>query len=208
METKILSFTSPECLEIINSNNVLAIPTETVFGLGIVYDSQEAFDRLCSLKNRVPDKPFTIMVSEKEQIAEFVDLNERMKRLIDKFMPGEITILFPTKEGLYPWLTLNQKTVGIRISNSDSVRELIRRVGKPMLVTSANMSGERPLLNDKDVYDVFNQKVLGIVQGQSVSNVPSTIVLIDQGNLKLIRKGSIPFEDILEVWNYENIISK
>ena len=148
------------------------------------------------------------MVSEKEQIAEFVDLNKRMKRLIDKFMPGEITILFPTKEGLYPWLTLNQKTVGIRISNSDSVRKLIKRVGKPMLVTSANMSGERPLLNDKDVYDVFNQKVLGIVQGKSVSNVPSTIVLIDQGNLKLIRKGSIPFEDILEVWNYENIISK
>ena len=55
METKFLTFTSQECLDIIKSNEVLSFPTETVYGLGVIYDSKEAFDRLCKLKNRIPD---------------------------------------------------------------------------------------------------------------------------------------------------------
>lgn len=200
METKFLTFTSQECLDIIKSNEVLSFPTETVYGLGVIYDSKEAFDRLCKLKNRIPDKPFTIMVSKKEEISQFVDLNAKMQRLIDKFMPGEITILFPCKQGLYPWLTLNQKTVGIRISGDENVRSLIARVGKPMLVTSANMSSFPALYNSEDVYKVFNNKILGIVEGKCVSKLPSTIVLIDGDNLKLIRLGSIAFEEILKEW--------
>lgn len=201
METQLLNFSSPECLKIILQNEVLSFPTETVFGLGVVYDSLEAFNKLCALKHRVPDKPFTIMVSKKEDIAQFVDLNDKMIRLIERFMPGEITILFPTKEGLYPWLTLNQKTVGIRISADENVRLLIERVGKPMLVTSANLSNHPPLLNSDEVYKVFNNQILGIVEGKCVSNLPSTIVLIDGDELKLIRQGSIAFENIKEEWD-------
>lgn len=200
METKILKFADHECIDIIRQGHVLAFPTETVFGLGVIYDSKEAFDELVSLKKRMPSKPFTIMVSKKEDIALFVDLNEKMKRLIRQFMPGEITIIFPAKKGLSSWLTLNEPTVGIRISSSEDVTNLINRVGKPMLVTSANMSGEPALYNEKEVIQQFNHKILGIVEGECVSNLPSTIVLIQDDSLKLIRQGSIAFTDILKEW--------
>lgn len=200
MDTKLLEFSDQECIDIIRNQHVLAFPTETVYGLGVVYDSKMAFDELCALKKRIPDKPFTIMVSKKEDIALFVDLNHKMKRIIDAFMPGEITILFPAKKGLYPWLTLNHSTVGIRIASLKEVPNLIERVNKPLLVTSANISGNTPLLNDKEVLDCFNHKIRGIVKGKCISNTPSTIVLIDGDNLKLIRKGSIPFEIINEEW--------
>ena len=200
METKRLKFIDDLCVDIIKKNQVLAFPTETVFGLGVIYDSKEAFDNLCTLKLRVPDKPFTIMVADKKDISLFVDLNEKMERLIDVFMPGEITVLFPIKEGLYPWLNLNQPTVGIRISNSEDVRSLIRRVGKPMLVTSANLSGEDALLTSDDVYNKFNNKILGVVEGESDSKVASTIVLINKDELKLVRQGKVSFEDILKEW--------
>lgn len=200
METKILKFDSKECIDIVKQGDVLAFPTETVFGFGVVYDNREAFDKLCQLKQRMPNKPFTIMVSNKEQINEFVELNEKMSRLIDRFMPGEVTILFPTRKGLEDYLTLNEKTVGIRISNNSDVVELIRRVGKPMLVTSANMSNTPPLLNSKDVYNQFNGKILGVVEGECCSNIPSTIVLIDGDNLKLVRQGNVDFFDILKEW--------
>lgn len=200
METKILSFESKDCIDIITNGDVLAFPTETVFGFGIIYDNPESFNKLCALKERVPNKPFTIMVSNKNQISEFVDLNEKMNKLIDKFMPGEITILFPSKKGLANYLTLNEKTVGIRISSDVNVTNLISRVGKPMLVTSANMSNEPPLLNSNEVLDKFNGKLLGVVKGECQSNVPSTIVLIEDNNLKLIRQGNIAFEEILKEW--------
>ncbi len=201
MKTKILNFDDELCVQIIKENKVLAFPTETVFGFGVIYDSKEAFDTLCKLKNRVPDKPFTIMVSKKEDIAEFTDLNPRMEKLIDSFMPGEITILFPAKENLFPWLTLNQPTVGIRIANLKEVPDLINRVGKPMLVTSANMSGQPPILDETALLKQFDGKIEGIVRGNCKSKIPSTIVMITGDKLKLIRQGSIPFEDIVKEWN-------
>ena len=199
METKLLKFDDSLCETLIKNGEVLAFPTETVFGLGVVYDSKEAFDNLCNVKKRKPDKPFTIMLSKKEDIALFVDLNDKMKNLIDKFMPGEVTFLFPVKGGLYPWVTLNHKTVGIRISASKDVRNLIKRVNKPMLVTSANMSGEETLLTSEEVYEKFNKKIPAIVEGVCESNIASTIVLIGE-ELKLIRQGGVLFEDIVKEW--------
>lgn len=200
METKFLKFDDQECIDIVRAGHVLALPTETVFGLGIIYDSLDAFNELNTLKQRTPDKPYTIMVSKKEEISQFVDVNDKMQRLIDVFMPGEITIIFPAKEGLFPWLTLNKKTVGIRIAALKEVPDLIKRVGKPMLVTSANISNHSPLLDDISVYNQFNGKIHGIVRGTCTSKIPSTIVLIDGDELKLIRQGSIPFETIYKEW--------
>lgn len=204
METKILSFIDQECLKIINDGDVLAFPTETVYGLGIIYDQEKAFTTLCALKERPPEKPFTIMLSKKEDIHLFVDVDENIQRVIDTFMPGEITLLLKAKKGLYHWLTLKEKTVGIRISSNKDVQDLIQRVNKPMLVTSANMSGSAPLLNTDDVYKVFNSKIRGIVKGKVDSCLPSTIVLIIDNEIKLIRQGSIEFNKIKEVYENEN----
>lgn len=200
METKLLNFNDLEAREIVLNGDVIALPTETVYGLGVIYDSKEAFDKLCNLKKRVPDKPFTIMVSNKAQIEEFVDITPKMKKIIDVFMPGEVTFLFPHKDNLAYHLTLNSDCVGIRISGSDKVSEFIARVGKPMLVTSANMSGEPALYNELDVKAVFDGSLKGIIEGKCESNLPSTIVKIDHDNLILIRQGSVSFEDILKVW--------
>lgn len=201
METKLLSFEDSQCIEILLNEEVLAFPTETVFGFGIVFDSVKAFNKLCNLKQRNPDKPFTIMVSKKEDIEMFVNLNDKMKKLISKFMPGELTIIFNAKDNLKEHLTLNQGTVGIRIPNSKDVLSLIDRVNKPLLVTSANISNHAPLLTSDEVYNEFKDKIYGIVEGECVSNIPSTIIRIDGDNISLIRKGGIPFEYILKEWS-------
>lgn len=201
METKILSFKDSKCVDILLNKEVLAFPTETVFGFGIVYDSIEAFNSLCQLKQRNPDKPFTIMVSKLKDIEQFVDLNDKMRKLISKFMPGELTIIFKAKENLLEHLTLNQGTVGIRIPNDKNVLDLIDKVNKPLLVTSANLSNQSPLLNSEDVYKQFNHKIYGIVEGVCLSNIPSTIVKINEDHISLIRQGGIPFEDILKEWS-------
>lgn len=200
MKKEFLSFEDSRCVEILLSNNVLAFPTETVYGLGVVYDSKLAFDRLVSLKKRSPDKPFTVMISSKEDVHKFAYIDEKIQRVIDEFFPGEITLLLKSKK-CYPWVNLNSDTIGIRMSASKDVCKLIGRVGKPLLVTSANISGFEAMNTAEDVYSTFKDDLKGIVKSSNKSSsVPSTIVLLKDGEIKLIRKGSIPFEKIKKIW--------
>lgn len=197
---KLLSFDDSKCIEILLNNNVLAFPTETVYGLGVIYDSKIAFDNLVSLKRRAPDKPFTLMISSKDEFERFAYIDQKTRRVIDKFLPGEITLLLKSKDN-YPWVNLNSDIIGIRMSSSVKVCELIKRIGKPLLVTSANISGLEPMNTAEDVYETFKEELKGIVKEESLSsNKPSTIVLIKDNEIKLIRSGSIPFDEIKNTW--------
>ena len=201
LDNKFLKFEDSKCIDILLNDDVLAFPTETVYGLGVVYDSKTAFDNLVSLKRRSPDKPFTVMISSINDVERFAYIDEKIQKVINAFFPGEITLLLKAKES-YPWVTLGSDTIGIRMSASKDVCDLISRVGKPLLVTSANISGEESLYTSEEVYNVFKDELKGIVKEKenNSSNVPSTIVLIKDGNIKLIREGKLSFLDIKKVW--------
>ena len=76
--------------------------------------------------------------------------------------------------------------------------DLISKVGSPLLVPSANKSGEPPLLNSNDVYDKFNDEIDGVIEGESISKIPSTIVLVDD-DIHIIRLGEISESDIMDI---------
>ena len=180
-------------------NKVVAFPTETVFGLAIVYDNLDAFNNLVALKKRSPDKPFSMMLSDVKELSSYGVLNENAKKIAHTFMPGEITILVNAKP-LPTWVTLGTNVIGIRIPDDDFVRELIRKVGKPLLVTSANISGQKPLLNSDEVISTFkDDELLSIcVEGKCVSTIPSTVVDV-RDKIKVVRLGKISEEDILKI---------
>ena len=177
----------------------MCFPTETVYGLGVIYSSEEAFNKLVNVKKRNPDKPFTLMLSSPCDIDQYANINDRTKKIISKYMPGEITILVRPKEGLYPWVTLNSKYIGIRVSGKEEVCQLIAKVKEPLLVSSANISTFDVVKDFKEAYEVFNGKVPYIVEGEVNSNLASTIVICDE-ELTLIREGKIKFEEIKKVW--------
>ncbi len=199
MKTRIGKFQDQELIQEIKNSNVVAFPTETVYGLGVISNSKEAFERLVETKKRRPDKPFTLMLSKKEDIEKYAKISLNTKRVIEHFMPGEITILVPPREHLDSWITLNSKYIGIRISGMKEVSQLIDQVGFPLLVTSANISGEKTLNSFEETYRVFNGKINYIVNGETSSKLPSTIVICDE-NIELVRLGSISFEEIKNVW--------
>lgn len=92
METKIVGFDAEELIEAIRKRKVVAFPTETVYGLGVIADSPRAYENLVEVKKRRPDKPFTLMLSSAEEIGKYAVIDEKTKRIIDEFMPGEITL--------------------------------------------------------------------------------------------------------------------
>lgn len=182
---------------IVRNGGLIAFPTETVFGLGVIYNDKEAYDRLVRVKRRPPEKPFTLMCGKVDDIDRFAIVSPVARKLINKFMPGQFTIILKAKPGLPSWVVSKEGNVGIRVSSDELVSNLIIKAGEPLLVPSANKAGEPPLCKDSDVIDVFSNEVDAIIKGESTSNVPSTIVLIDD-SLHIIRLGLITEEDIAE----------
>lgn len=186
-----------EAAAILRNGRLLAFPTETVFGFGVIYDNEDSYERLIRVKRRPPEKPFTLMLSDLDQIKEYAVVNKSAKKLINNFMPGQFTIILKAKNNLPSYCVSKEGNVGIRIPDYELVRNLIRKTGKPLLVPSANKSGEPPLTKSDDVISIFDKEIDGIIIGESISDVPSTIVLVDD-EVKVLREGLIKKEEIFK----------
>ena len=177
---------------LLKRGKIVAFPTETVYGLGVVYDSKEAFQNLVHVKRRRPDKPFTLMCSSIEEIDNYAIVNDKARAIINHFLPGELTIILNTRPGVPEWVDLGTGHIGIRVPDDEIVRRMIGLVGKPLLVPSANRADQRPLTKDEEVIAEFDGEIAGIVTGQSKGATPSTvisaydrIIMLRQGNLRL-----------------------
>jgi L-threonylcarbamoyladenylate synthase len=204
IRTEIVGFDSKQAIAALTQGQVVAFPTETVYGLGVIYNSEAAFNRLVMVKKRPPDKPFTLMGGNKFDFSSFAYIDEKTARVIKKFVPGPLTLLLKPKENLYHHVTLNSPTIGIRIAGDADLRAFIDRVGEPLLVPSANKSGEPPLMDAQSVFSVFNGEIPYIVDAPCGHGKPSTIVdFSHEDDLKLIRQGELSFAEILKAYKGE-----
>lgn len=188
---------------LLKEGKVIAFPTETVYGLGVVYDDKKAYERLVAVKRRPPDKPFTLMLADKEDIEKYAVLNRVSKAIVRELMPGQLTLITKAKEGLPVWCVSNIGNVGIRVADYDLIRDLIRKTGKPLLVPSANKSGEKPGTTLEEVQAAFGDELAAIIDGKTISNVPSTIIHIGDTHTEIFREGAIKIEKIKEIISKE-----
>ena len=185
-----------EALEALNSHQVIAFPTETVFGLGVFYDDFEAYELLNKIKRRKEDKPYTMMLSKTEDIFKYAEIDQRYLKIINKYMPGSLTILVRSKVNVPSYVTHNTGIIGIRIPCNAEALALLELLKKPLLVPSANRADEKPALSEQEVKDIFGNEIAVIVPGQISSGLPSTIIDLTGPEMKLVRKGPIPFEEL------------
>lgn len=188
-----------EAAEILKNGGLIAFPTETVFGLGVVYDNKDAYDRLVSVKRRPPEKPFTLMLADPEEVEKYVELTNVSRALVKAFMPGQFTMIAKAKEGLPSWCVSIEGNIGIRIADYNLIRDLIRKTGKPLLVPSANRSGEEPANSAKEVEQVFKNEIDAVVEGTSTSHIPSTVVLVKDDYTHVFREGVVTIDEIKKV---------
>lgn len=179
----------------LHNNHVVAFPTETVFGLGVVFNSKEALQSLFELKQRDKNKAVTLMLSDIKDIQQYATVGNLAKKVISAYMPGKITVVLNKKDNVDDYFTAGKKTIGIRIPDDDFVLELLRKAG-PLLVTSANMSGEESLLKAKDVYQVFDKKLPLIVNDDAKGSKASTVVDLSSEEVVVLRQGDITKEMI------------
>lgn len=190
-----------QAAKILQDGEVLIFPTETVYGLGGIYDDERAFQKMVAIKKRPPNKPFALMCTSVEQALQYCKVNDKAIKIMQHFLPGELTVLVHAKENLPQWVTLGTGIIGIRVPDDNYIRSLFAMVGKPCLVTSANRSGEPTSRYYEEVARLFDEECAGIVQGECVSLMPSTIVnLTKDDSISLVREGPVPFATIESYW--------
>ena len=182
--------------EILESSKVIAFPTETVMGLGVYFDDFKAYELLNSIKRRPEDKPYTLMLGNIEDIEKYAYVDNRAKKVINTFMPGEITILLRSKDCVPSYVTHGTGVIGIRVPNKEDLLELLNFVKKPLLVPSANRSGEKPAMSSDEVKEIFKDEVYIAIEGKAIGGVPSTLVDLTDKEVKIYREGNIKLEDI------------
>ncbi len=186
-----------EICDVIQKGGIVAFPTETVYGVGIHFDDEEALDRLMEAKNRDYSKAITLMVADKKDISQYAYISPQAQKMIDQFMPGMITLIFKKKESVRDSMTYGKSTIGIRIPDSEFVLSLLKKVG-PMLVTSANLSQHSNTTSTQEVLNQLDGRIDLVVDGKTSDNIASTVVDVSQDEIKILRAGKITKEQIEE----------
>ena len=144
----------------LQSGNIIAYPTEAVYGLGCDPFDLQAVKQLFHVKQRPFEKGVILVAASVEQVLPYVELQgQAWEQAVLQTWPGPVTWVLPAKEGVPDWVTGGRNTVAIRVSDHPVVQAICLAYGQPMVSTSANVTSEPPAVSCEEVFSVFNGKV-------------------------------------------------
>lgn len=185
------------------NHDIIAFPTDTVYGVGVVYGGLEDLNRLKKAKSRPETKPIPMMFSSVHQMEQIADLTSSAKKIAGAFLPGALTLIVPLKKDVNREFTNGLDSVAVRIPNDDFILELIEKIGRPLFVSSANVSGHPTALYYEDaLHDLPN--IQGIVKGECQKLQASTIVDCTKEKPVILREGPISLKEIESVLRSES----
>lgn len=195
--------TLPQIAAEIARGGVIAFRTDTFYGLGADPFNRNAIQKIKSLKGREEDKPILVVISDNDQVQQFIAEQSRVFTLLaERFWPGALTLIGKAAPELTPELTAGTQTVGLRLPADDRVRALVRSCGGGLTATSANPSAQKPARNASDVERYFGTAIDLIIDGGPThSDQPSTVVDATGAEAKLVREGAIAWPQITTAIN-------
>ena len=205
METLFLSAEMPETAEtaakIIKNGGLVAIPTETVYGLGANGLSPEAVAKIFIAKGRPQDNPLILHIADAAQMDGLChSIPESAYRLAEKFWPGPLTLVLPARDIVPKCTTGGLSTVAVRCPDNDITRQIIRLAGVPVAAPSANISGKPSTTTAQHVLHDHDGRIEAVVDGGPCRvGVESTIVDLTEDRPRLLRPGGITPEQLIEV---------
>ena len=205
MDTKVIKDGKLDyAASVIMSGGVVAVPTETIYGLAANGLDTAAVEKIYEAKGRPENKPISLFVSDMKNAEMFcTDIPEGAYKLADRFWPGPLTMVLRRRENVPDIITSGGETVGVRCPDNDLTLKLLKMCGVPLTGTSANLSGQ-PNANDIDeVMAYFDGKIECAVDGgKCTGGIPSTVLDMTCVPPKILRRGGVPkelLEDVLEM---------
>lgn len=180
-----------KAVKYIKNDELVAIPTETVYGLGANGLSDNACKKIFITKGRPQDNPLILHISNIEELDRLVNnIPKEVEEMLNNLWPGPLTVIFNKSDIIPDSVTAGGSTVAIRMPNHNIAREIIKKSGVPIAAPSANLSGRPSPTNAEDVYEDLNGKINLIVDGgQSNIGIESTVLDITEKPYTILRPG-------------------
>ena len=184
-------------IESIKNGGVVIFPTDTVYGIGCDPYNEDAVERIYQLKNRDSTKPLPVLAYSKRVLENIVEFDETASRIAEKFWPGGLTMILPLKDDKLKKLSRGTNTLAVRVPNNKCVLAFLKKC-ELVVGTSANISGKEPFTDPQNIEnDVIDCDIFlndGIIQ----SSGASTVIKIENGELRILRSGDISENDLVE----------
>lgn len=187
--------------EYLKKGEVVAIPTETVYGLAADAFNENAIKKVFQVKGRPQDNPLLVHIHKLEQVYDICkDIPQEAKKVFDAFWPGSVTLIFNKKECISDTVTAGMDTVAVRFPKSEIARAVIKESGTLLVAPSANLSGKPSTTSAKHCINDLSGKIPCILDGGSCSiGLESTIIDMSTPDPVLLRPGAISVDEICDV---------
>ncbi len=179
-----------ELLKTLKEGKIAIIPTDTVYGLVGDATNESVIKKIYEVKKRDKNKPLLILVSDLEMLKNYIkSLNGLEEKIINKFWPGPLTILLSKNENVSNTLTSNKDSVGVRLPDKEDLRCLISKFGKPIIATSANITGKETITNVSELEPAIKDNVDLIIDDGTINAISSTIIKVQNNKIIFLREG-------------------
>ena len=193
-KTKIYKFSKldneqyKEIASVFKNGGIIVYPTETIYGIGCNLLNKDSIERIFSIKKRDKDKNFISLFKNTEMVNKYIEkINSVEKFLIDRFWPGELTLVLKEKN--------KDSTIACRVSPHKFIKNIFNYIDFPIISTSANISGQDFKGKIKDIIEVFNGKVDVIIDAGNINDTtPSTVVQVVNNKVKILRQGKLKLD--------------
>ena len=201
-----------EAIDLIRNDEIVAFPTETVYGLGGSAFSETAVRKIYEAKGRPSDNPMIVHISDLEMLSSIVKtIPENIRKLCERFWPGPLTILFEKSEKIPDIVTAGLNTVAVRMPSHPIALAFIKELGIPLAAPSANLSSRPSPTKAEHVFNDLQGKIPLIIDSGSCNvGVESTVIDVHKGHSVVLRPGGVNLEDLkgylpkVEVFNNKN----
>jgi tRNA threonylcarbamoyl adenosine modification protein (Sua5/YciO/YrdC/YwlC family) len=174
---------------IVERGGVIAYPTDTTYGIGCSIFNKKGLERIYQIKQRERKKPFSFICPSLSEVARYAKVSNFAFKQLKRYLPGPYTFVLEATGVVPDLLQTRQKTVGIRIPDNAICRALVETVGHPVVTTSANLSGEEPIGDPREVFRSMGKQLDVVVDGGILSaDVSSVVSLLGDVSL-VLRQG-------------------
>jgi L-threonylcarbamoyladenylate synthase len=187
-----------EAAKWILQGRVVAIPTDTLYGLAVDPFRADAAEQLFVVKGRPPEQAIPLIAADAAQVdSTIARLTGVAERLAERYWPGPLTLVVAAPRAMAARVTAGTSTVGVRVPNHEVARAIARVCGRPVTATSANISGQ-PATSDPDIVEATlgDRIELLVDSGKTIGGAPSTIVDVTMASPRLVRAGAIAWDEI------------
>ncbi len=176
----------------IKAGNLVITPTDTVYGILTDALNASAVEKVYQAKKRSYNKPLLLLVSDLKMLEDYSAGLTRLEReLVQKYMPGPLTMLLP-RDGRIPDEVVNGGLrVGMRIPDQEQLQEVIAKVGHPLVSTSANISEQTTATRLDELEPELLEKIAYMEDAGEIKAKPSTIVAVENGKIRILREGEV-----------------